>query len=177
MFVIARVIVHTLMRRAAGAGLQRPLTIIGPPPLSKWLKTYASFDSVLYELVHNSRFHPGKEWVGAGPREVLKGLLADDLQVDIVTVPVRHSCRDACAIVISSREERPDAAGKPLWKIACSGDTRPCQALVDAVRHPLSGYWCMCMRWLYAVIGLHMVSCNELSICLSIYLQLYAVIG
>ena len=123
---------YIFTHRASGAVATPPLTIIGPPPLSKWLKTYAAFDKVEYELIHNSRFHPGKEWVGAGPRQVLKGLLADDLEVDIVTVPVRHSCRDACAVIVTSREE-VEGGGGPKWKIACSGDTRPCQALVDAV--------------------------------------------
>jgi len=115
--------------RAAGLPEER-LTVVGPPPLSKWLKTYASFDSAPYDLVHNARLFPSNEWVGAGCRAVLRGLLAGGLGVDVVTVPVKHSCRDACAVVVSGRPA--EEGGRSPWKVAYSGDTRPCQSLIDA---------------------------------------------
>uniref|UniRef100_A0A6U2E235 ribonuclease Z n=1 Tax=Hemiselmis andersenii TaxID=464988 RepID=A0A6U2E235_HEMAN len=127
---LLRVLSHRAQAaRRAGREGER-LTVVGPPPLSKWLRTYASFDQAQYDLVHNARLFPSNEWVGAGCREVLKGLLAEGLGVDVVTVPVKHSCRDACAVIVSDR----CAEGETPWKIAYSGDTRPCQSLIDAGR-------------------------------------------
>jgi ribonuclease BN (tRNA processing enzyme) len=52
-------------------------------------------------------------------------MLAKELGVCISTVAVRHSCRDACGVIVEN-------LSAPPWKIVYSGDTRPCQALEAA---------------------------------------------
>jgi hypothetical protein len=52
-------------------------------------------------------------------------LLAKELEVCISTVGVRHSCRDACGVIVQN-------LSAPPWKIVYSGDTRPCAALEAA---------------------------------------------
>jgi hypothetical protein len=53
------------------------------------------------------------------------GLLAKELEIRLSTVAVRHSCRDACGVIVEN-------LSSPPWKIVYSGDTRPCSALEAA---------------------------------------------
>ncbi|KAI5055052.1 hypothetical protein GOP47_0030197 [Adiantum capillus-veneris] len=54
---------------------------------------------------------------------------------DLYSVPVIH-CPDAFAVVLEAQERKvSENITKPGWKLVYSGDTRPCQALVDAARN------------------------------------------
>ena len=71
-------------------------------------------------------------------------------QVCLATVGVRHSCRDACGVIVEDRStarNRMAASGvmdeqdrgapledrmAPVWKLVYSGDTRPSQVLEAA---------------------------------------------
>ena len=68
------------MAGAAGAGWR--VTVIGPGPLGRWLKTYGALTGVGgWDFVSNDRLRAGKEWVGCGAAEVLRGTAAAGLRV------------------------------------------------------------------------------------------------
>ncbi|KAH7289310.1 hypothetical protein KP509_31G069800 [Ceratopteris richardii] len=53
---------------------------------------------------------------------------------DLISVPVIH-CLHAFGVVLEAEDRRiTENARKPGWKLVFSGDTRPCQALVDAAQ-------------------------------------------
>ena len=103
--------------------------------------TYASSSVVLvYMCPHMSRELSGGGWHVQLERTALDAaasggrcagangggaMLAKELGVCISTVAVRHSCRDACGVIVEN-------LSAPPWKIVYSGDTRPCQALEAA---------------------------------------------
>ncbi|KAL3682128.1 hypothetical protein R1sor_000150 [Riccia sorocarpa] len=67
-------------------------------------------------------------------RQKLKNALSSLGLAYLVSVPVVH-CSHAFGVVIVA-EKRPDGADGflPGWKLVYSGDTRPCQALVEAAK-------------------------------------------
>jgi ribonuclease BN (tRNA processing enzyme) len=73
---------------------------------------------------NEGRREGGGEGVGLEGEES-GGLLAKELKIRLSTVAVRHSCRDACGVIVEN-------LSSPPWKIVYSGDTRPCQALEAA---------------------------------------------
>ncbi|KAJ8465332.1 hypothetical protein OPV22_027884 [Ensete ventricosum] len=64
----------------------------------------------------------------------LKELLSEAGLEFLYSVPVVH-CPQAFGVVLKAAE-RPNSLGKPIpgWKLVYSGDTRPCQALINASR-------------------------------------------
>lgn len=74
-------------------------------------------------------FQQGLDLAG---REGLKNLLSSMGLKKLVSIPVVH-CLNAFGIVLESQEKLDlNKNMKPGWKLVYSGDTRPCQALVEA---------------------------------------------
>ena len=145
-------LLRILCARAAAvskAGLEHtaPVTVVGPPALRKWLRSYSRIQNIPFDFVFNQDIHQGRELSGGGWLAVLKrrsvqqtaaardkelcgmSMLAMELGVCVSTVAVRHSCRDACGVII---EDLSSEADKTPWKVVYSGDTRPCQELEAA---------------------------------------------
>ena len=145
-------LLRILCARAAAvskAGLEHtaPVTVVGPPALRKWLRSYSRIQNIPFDFVFNQDIHQGRELSGGGWLAVLKrrsvqqtaasrdkelcgkSMLANELGVCVSTVAVRHSCRDACGVIIEDLSSEVD---KTPWKVVYSGDTRPCQELEAA---------------------------------------------
>ena len=89
-----------------------PVAIIGPRSLLRWLQYYGGFCETL-----NLRFHDSCQLKGAYNDGSLSSLLESKVSV----VPVEH-CPNAFGLTLYHR------AG---WKLVYSGDTRPCDSLVE----------------------------------------------
>lgn len=73
-----------------------------------------------------------QQGIDATGREALQHALDSMGLQRLVSVPVEH-CHNAFGIVLESKPKN-DMQGKitPGWKLVYSGDTRPCQALIEA---------------------------------------------
>lgn len=82
-----------------------------------------------YWLLPGANLRDGIDWSG---RDKLKETLSSLGLVGVTSVPVVH-CPHAYGVVIESMTRtQPDGSRRPGWKVVYSGDTRPCDALVDA---------------------------------------------
>lgn len=82
-----------------------------------------------YWLLPGANLREGIDWSG---RDKLKETLSSLELVGVTSVPVVH-CPHAYGVVIESNTRtHPDGSRRPGWKVVYSGDTRPCEALVDA---------------------------------------------
>ncbi|XP_078348561.1 zinc phosphodiesterase ELAC protein 2-like [Oculina patagonica] len=92
------------------------LLIIGPAKIGKWLQEYDSWcEDIHYRFVDSMELvvqRDGDYW------DVNSHLDAKE----VLTVPVDH-CAEAYGLVLKHQRG---------WKIVYSGDTRPCQALIEA---------------------------------------------
>ncbi|XP_015917439.1 ribonuclease Z, mitochondrial [Parasteatoda tepidariorum] len=99
----------------------KPLLLIGPKQLNFWLKNYhRQIEPITYLyrflectcLEHNQMVK-------------LENTIKISKHIQISTVPVQH-CPDAHGVIIAPKDSK--------WKIVYSGDTMPCEKLVEAGR-------------------------------------------
>lgn len=82
-----------------------------------------------YWLLPGANLMEGIDWSG---RDKLRKTLSSLKLASLTSVPVVH-CPHAFGVVLESEARtQPDGKRRKGWKIVYSGDTRPCQALVDA---------------------------------------------
>lgn len=112
-----------------------PLLVAGPWPLRKWLDAYAkniqnlSFDFILLPETTLENITKVSETGSNGPHgaRALMEVARSQLGLKRMwSVPVVH-CAHSYGLIIESGEACP-------WKVVYSGDTRPCDALVEAAR-------------------------------------------
>ena len=70
-------LLRILCARAAAvskAGLEHtaPVTVVGPPPLRKWLRSYSRIQNIPFDFVFNQDIHQGRELSGGGWLAVLR---------------------------------------------------------------------------------------------------------
>jgi ribonuclease Z len=103
---------------------QSSVYLIAPKQIMSWLKLYHySFEPVLQEfvLVPNGDLHMGRCSVDA---DLYSRLLASLHMKNISTVPVKH-CPNSFGVALSHHNG---------WKVTYSGDTMPCDDLVELGR-------------------------------------------
>jgi len=82
-----------------------------------------------YWLLPGANLLEGIDWSG---RDKLKETLSSLGLAGVTSVPVVH-CPHAFGVVLESMARiQPGGTRRPGWKVVYSGDTRPCDALVDA---------------------------------------------
>ncbi|XP_055939624.1 zinc phosphodiesterase ELAC protein 2-like isoform X2 [Argiope bruennichi] len=99
----------------------KPILLIGPRNLKRWLKEYSrNFESLslLYRFVECSSLQHDELF-----RSHEKNSFPECPDLSISTVPVNH-CPDSHGIIVSSKNSN--------WKLVYSGDTAPCYKLVSA---------------------------------------------
>ncbi|KAJ3702903.1 hypothetical protein LUZ61_006608 [Rhynchospora tenuis] len=141
----------------------KPLIVIGPWPLERFLNAYAGLEnldmqfldcrqtirmseSVQTNQVTSSLFAPGSKMESfkrkpGNPSEAmdvldrLKEVLSDAGLNSLYSVPVRH-CPEAFGLVLEAKDRVSRIANvSPGWKVVYSGDTRPCPALIEASKN------------------------------------------
>ncbi|KAJ3700994.1 hypothetical protein LUZ61_004699 [Rhynchospora tenuis] len=141
----------------------KPLLVIGPRPLERFLNAYAGLEDLdmqfldcrqtmrTLEAVHanevtSSLFAPGSKMESfkrkpGNPSEAmdvldrLKEVLSDAGLNSLYSVPVRH-CPEAFGLVLEAKDRVSRIAKvSPGWKVVYSGDTRPCPALIEASKN------------------------------------------
>ncbi|KAJ1477721.1 hypothetical protein T484DRAFT_1905747, partial [Baffinella frigidus] len=65
---LLRVLSHRA-RLPGGGG--KPLTVIGPVPLRKWLNAYKTVEAIEFEFVSNAKLGASAQWTGADPEKLL----------------------------------------------------------------------------------------------------------
>lgn len=108
-----------------------PLLVIGPRPLRRALGAYASLEPMRFRYVEAAMTEAGagKDERGPLPEEVSKALeeARKVLGLSVLeSVRVVH-CAHSFGLVLQSDHEE-----KKGWKLVFSGDTRPCDAMVEA---------------------------------------------
>jgi len=99
-----------------------PVELLAPQQIMIWLQQYhQTFESILndFRLFPNAWFTIGK---GTNEFKEYRDLVNDLELKQVEAVPVRH-CRHAFGIALTHRDD---------WKIVYSGDTMPCESLVNA---------------------------------------------
>ncbi|KAK9821939.1 hypothetical protein WJX81_005595 [Elliptochloris bilobata] len=100
-----------------------PLLVVGPRPLRRVLAAQAALEPLAFTFVDCSHTEAGSTF---GRDESLAAAVADAAAAaglaSLVSVRVVH-CAHAFGVVVT---------GKAGWKLAFSGDTRPCDALAEA---------------------------------------------
>lgn len=82
-----------------------------------------------YWLLPGANFQDGIDWAG---RDKLSQTLTSLGLAAVNSVPVEH-CPHAFGVVLESMTRtQPDGTRRPGWKVVYSGDTRPCDTLVNA---------------------------------------------
>ncbi|KAJ3703724.1 hypothetical protein LUZ61_007429 [Rhynchospora tenuis] len=141
----------------------KPLLVIGPRPLERFLNAYAgledldmqfldcrqtmrTLEAVYANEVTSSLFAPGSKMESfkrkpGNPSEAmdvldrLKEVLSDAGLNSLYSVPVRH-CPEAFGLVLEAKDRVSRIAKvSPGWKVVYSGDTRPCPALIEASKN------------------------------------------
>jgi ribonuclease Z len=110
--------------RMLGAGAP-PLLVIGPRPLRPVLAAQAALEPLPFTFVDCASTEAGAPDAGCGGAAVSAALAAAEL-ASLTSVRVVH-CAHAFGVVL---------VGRAGWKLAFSGDTRPCDALVRRARAP-----------------------------------------
>lgn len=108
--------------RVLGAGAP-PLLVIGPRPLRPVLAAQAALEPLPFTFVDCASTEAGAADAGCGGAAVSAALAAANL-ASLTSVRVVH-CAHAFGVVL---------VGRAGWKLAFSGDTRPCDALVRRAR-------------------------------------------
>ncbi|XP_078431873.1 tRNAse Z4 [Wolffia australiana] len=136
-----------------------PLLVIGPRPLKRFLDAYSRLEDLDMQFLdcrnttaaspekpnsESSLFSKGSRMESCWRRpgslvdsdaltNLSRALTRAGLEA-LVSVPVVH-CPQAFGVVLAAAE-KTNSSGKtiPGWKMVYSGDTRPCQAIVDAAR-------------------------------------------
>ena len=93
------------------------ICVIAPKEFHRWIKTALSCDGG----TQNLQMFDAAELTD--PQTSAARFFSDSLGLEIGTVRVPH-CVDSFAIIVTEQMEK--------WKIVYSGDTRPCDALIDA---------------------------------------------
>lgn len=105
-----------ILTARAAAGATGQVAVIGPRALEPWLLT-----SLGDSAAAGVSFFDARDLTD--PQAPAAGFFADSLGLEMGTVPILH-CPDAFAAVL-----RGTSGG---WKVVYSGDTRPCDALIEA---------------------------------------------
>lgn len=127
--------------------LHEPLLIIGPCQLKIYLDASDDLNTHFLDCRHTteaslsafeSAFELSENWVDSAEHfkslNKLKNVVKEAGLEGIVSVPVVH-CPQAFGVVVKAAERR-NIIGEivPGWKLVYSGDTRPCQQLINAAR-------------------------------------------
>lgn len=115
-----------------------PVLVIGPRPLRRALTAYAGLEPMRFRFVEASTTTPDGAAAEAEPPAVPTDVI-DALQTaktalglsKLESIRVIH-CAHSYGLVLESPESGANSVGP--WKIVISGDTRPCDALVEASR-------------------------------------------
>lgn len=101
-----------------------PVTVIAPELMNSWFLNYhRKFEPIasLFRFIPNSDLKFNLQ----DASDLSEGWLKESCkEVEISTVPVNH-CFEAYGVCLKSK-------GKGTWKLVYSGDTTPCQSLIDA---------------------------------------------
>jgi ribonuclease Z len=103
-----------------GAEGWNPVVVVGPGPLNKWLMDYSSLESLPFTFINCAHLIPTSRHFASTSRTLS--------HIGVKSI-------SACSVV-----HCPLAFGLSLehdsgWKVTYSGDTRPCQSLVDLGRN------------------------------------------
>ena len=111
----------------AREGLEAPtIPVVGPRPLRRFLDSYEQLEYLgadFIDLADTTRDKWASETMSPEIARVRAALAGSDLD-QIIAVPVNH-CSHAYGAKL---------VGKRGWSMVYSGDTRPCQSLIDAAR-------------------------------------------
>lgn len=115
---------------------EQPLIIMGPSELSSWLSSYQQVNDQLFHYVFmdNESF--------TCPQQPIVDYLSSNIGLQVETVPVLH-CFHAYGIVLYDNVFE--------WKMVYSGDTMPCDALIDAGKTFIWDSLLLCVT--FSIIG------------------------
>lgn len=114
-----------------------PVLVIGPRPLRKSLRLYSTLEPMKFQYLEASSTECASDDKRApdDPSQYLVNRVKDSLGLKrLESVRVIH-CSHAFALVLESSDFDQGDPKTPGWKIAFSGDTRPCPDLVNAAKN------------------------------------------
>jgi len=101
-----------------------PLTVVGPRPLARVIQAYDRLEPLSAKFIDCSEFRSDRPPGSPGQRALLDTVLDRLDLTKLECVPVLH-CPHAYGLVFEHKKG---------WKIAISGDTRPCPKLIEAAQ-------------------------------------------